>query len=91
MKVFTDSSTAKSIASRKGTGKVRHIEVCQLWVQQEVSNGRMEVVKVKGEHNIADILTKHVDNATMSRHVGYMNAERRKDRHEMNPQGASDR
>ena len=47
LKVFTDSSAAKSISSRKGTGNVRHIEVCQLWIQQEVANHRLEIVKVQ--------------------------------------------
>ena len=28
----TDSSAAKSIASRRGAGRVRHIEVRELWV-----------------------------------------------------------
>ena len=49
LKVYTDSSTARSLANRKGTGRVRHIEVCQLWVQQEVANTRMELIKVNGK------------------------------------------
>ncbi len=30
--VKTDASAAKGIASRKGLGKVRHIDVSQLWL-----------------------------------------------------------
>ena len=33
--VETDSTAAKGIAFRKGLGKVRHIEVCQLWLQEK--------------------------------------------------------
>ena len=33
--VETDSTAAKGIAFRQGIGKVRHIEVCQLWLQQK--------------------------------------------------------
>ena len=90
LKVHTDSSTAKSIANRKGTGKVRHIEVCQLWVHQEVANQRMEIVKVKGINNIADILTNHIDNSTLNRHLEHIYSERRKDRHHLNPHTAKD-
>ena len=42
-------------------GKVRHVEVNQLWVQDKVASGEIEVRKVEGKTNIADPLTKHVD------------------------------
>ena len=90
LKVYTDASTAKSIANRKGTGQVRHIEVCQLWIQQEVANNRIEIIKVKGEDNISDILTKHVENATLTEHIGRIRSERRNDRHALNPKLAKD-
>ena len=90
LQVYTDSSTAKSVANRKGTGKIRHIEVCQLWVQQEVANNRMEVVKVTGENNIADILTTHVDHGTLTKHIENIRMERRNDRHPLNPRVAKD-
>ena len=35
----TDSSAAKSIASRRGAGRVRHVEVRELWVQDRVAKG----------------------------------------------------
>eukprot|EP00969_Alexandrium_andersonii_P324983 14359551-Alexandrium_andersonii.AAC.1 len=56
----TDSAAAKGIASRKGLGKVRHIEVCQLWLQEKVPEGRIGLIKVKGTENPADIRTMHV-------------------------------
>ena len=31
--VNTDASAAKGIASRRGLGKIRHIELSQLWLQ----------------------------------------------------------
>ena len=46
--VMTDSSAAKGMASRKGLGKVRHVEVNQLWVQQKVGSGEIELRKVEG-------------------------------------------
>lgn len=57
--IATDSSAAKGIGSRRGLGKVRHIELSELWVQDQVSRGRIELVKIKGEDNFSDSLTKH--------------------------------
>ena len=61
IQVNTDSSAAKSMAMRKGAGRVRHIEVRELWVQDRVAKGELQIFKVKGEFNVADGLTKHVE------------------------------
>ena len=90
LQVFTDSSAAKGICARRGHGKVRHIDVCQLWVHQEVHKNTITTAKVKADNNIADILTKHVPRHTLQRHVNHMKMERRKDRHEINPTMAQD-
>ena len=37
----TDASAAKGIASRRGLGKVRHIDVSQLWLQDRVNKGEI--------------------------------------------------
>ena len=55
----TDSSAAKGIASRRGLGKVRHIELCELWLQDQVARGRIVVSKIRGDDNFSDSLTKH--------------------------------
>ena len=55
----TDSSAAKAYASRRGAGRVRHIEVRWLWLQQAVADGRFRLVKLLGTSNPADILTKY--------------------------------
>ena len=34
--MYTDSSAAKSFASRKGLDKMRHIELKELWLQEAV-------------------------------------------------------
>ena len=59
LRVKTDASVAKSLASRRALGGIRHIEVNQLWLQEKVNNGDMEIEKVKGEINRADALTKY--------------------------------
>ena len=42
---WADSTTAKAIATRIGLGKVRHMEVKYLWVQQAMKDKRFEVKK----------------------------------------------
>ena len=58
VRVWVDSSTAKSIAERIGLGKVRHMDVRYLWLQEVRRGGRVKIVKIKGEDNPADIMTK---------------------------------
>ena len=53
----TDSSSAKSFASRRGLGKARHIQTRILWLQQAVVERRVIVKKVAGAGNPADLLT----------------------------------
>ena len=53
-----DSSAAKSIASRVGLGKVRHLKVKYFWIQDMVKTKRVQLRKVPGTENPADNLTK---------------------------------
>ena len=59
LRVWTDSSAALGICSRQGLGKLRHLDTHTLWVQQAVRSGRLQLKKVPGESNPADLLTKH--------------------------------
>ena len=61
IQVNTDSSAAKSMVMRKGAGRVRHIEVRELWVQDRVAKGELQIFKGNGEFNVTDVLTKHVE------------------------------
>ena len=56
--VHTDSTAAKSMCSRRGLGKCRHMETKFLWLQQTVRRGKITVKKVDGPKNPADMLTK---------------------------------
>ena len=53
-----DSSAAKSFVRRRGPGKKRHIEVRNLWLQKDLTEGRLVVKKVVGVENPADLMTK---------------------------------
>ena len=54
----TDSSAAKSFISRQGFGKMKHIEIRDMWLQKEVRDGKVEVAKIPGTSNPADLMTK---------------------------------
>ncbi len=58
VQVNTGSTATKNILSRSGAGRVRHIEVQEQWVQDRVAKGELVIVEVKGESNVADMLTK---------------------------------
>eukprot|EP00973_Karenia_brevis_P075369 10471151-Karenia_brevis.AAC.1 len=38
----TDSSAAKSFVCRRDLGKMRHLEIRDLWLQKEVHDGRLK-------------------------------------------------
>ena len=58
LRLHTDSSGAKSIANRVGCGRLRHMEARGLWLQQQVKGKELEVWKVAGQNNVADLGTK---------------------------------
>ena len=43
---------------RRGLGKLRHLELKWLWVQDAVKEGRVKLKTVRGTENVADHLTK---------------------------------
>ena len=48
LEIMTDATAAKGIASRRGLGRTRHIDVHYLWVQERVGNGDIALKKVWG-------------------------------------------
>ena len=68
--LFTDSSAARGIIHRAGLGKLRHLETGYLWLQAAVKNKRLQVRKVPGKDNPADLFTKHLAAAEMWKHLG---------------------
>ena len=65
--IWTDSAAAKACVSTRGLGRMRHLEVKDLWMQGLVRDGRLRVAKVRGDRNPADVLTKYLDRATVIR------------------------
>ena len=63
--ISTDSTAAKGICNRMGLGKVRHIDVHMLWIQDRVKNGDIIIKKINGKLNISDGLTKYMPSNNM--------------------------
>ena len=63
LRAWTDSTATIGICSRSGLGKLRHIDTQCLWLQSKVRTGAVELRKVKGTENPADLFTKHLTNA----------------------------
>jgi hypothetical protein len=67
--IHADSSAAIGICRRSGIGRVRHLAVSQLWVQERLRAGSFSLHKVAGDSNPADIFTKMVARALLDRHL----------------------
>jgi hypothetical protein len=55
------------MCSRSGVGKVRHIQLRWLWIQDAVREKTVTLRKIKGTENCADMGTKALDGTTHQR------------------------
>ena len=69
LKVMSDASAAIGISRRRGLGKVRHLAVADLWMQDRIRKGDFVLEKVAGAGNPADMLTKHVPRDVLNKHM----------------------
>jgi len=60
IEIQLDASSAIAIGNRHGLGKVRHMEVKYLWLQQLVATKHVRLVKVRGTEHPPDMGTKHL-------------------------------
>ena len=67
--VWGDASAALGIIHRRGLGKMRHIDIGLLWIQQAAAEQRLKYAKVLGKDNPADLYTKFLDATTNESHV----------------------
>ena len=67
--VHTDASAAIGIVRRAGLGKLWHLNVRYLWLQDQVQQEAIGLQKVAGADNPADLVTKHLNAEAMKRHM----------------------
>ena len=58
--LYLDSSAALAVVERKGNGKLRHVRVGHLWIQERAESEEISCHKVRGEANPADLMTKYL-------------------------------
>jgi hypothetical protein len=67
--LLSDSSAARAFASRRGLGRMRHMETRMLWLQAEVQQQRIQLDKVLGKENPADLMTKYLSENEIREHL----------------------
>ena len=74
--VYADSSAALAIANRKGAGKLRHINISTLWIQEKQDCHQVELREVLGTINPADLMTKYLTRTVIDTHLQFMSHQR---------------
>ena len=62
--VHVDSTAALGVIRRRGNGRMRHVRVGQLWIQERESE-ELKVQGVDGKVNLGDLLAEHVPKKTL--------------------------
>ena len=76
-RVYVDSTAAIAVTQRKGNGKLRHVKVGMLWIQEKVEDGELAVNKILGTENPADVLTKNLSGKKIEAIMERINQEAR--------------
>ena len=77
LELLTDSSAAKGIVMRNGAGRVKHLDIKSLWIQEREARGDLRVKKVPRLANWSDLLTHHWSEQEGRRHLDGMAVHRR--------------
>ena len=83
--IKSDAVAAIGMVKRQGLGRIRHLAVADLWIQQKAKNGEVHFKKLDGSKNVSDILTKPVETEVLDRHMASMGFEFRSGRNEHTP------
>ena len=81
--VWMDATAGIAIGSRRGLGKVKHIDTVFLWAQEVVNSKRVSVGKKDTTEMLADCLTKPVPWPTLERLLRAMGYEFQEGKHEL--------
>ena len=75
VRIATDSSACKGICGRTGIGKLKHLDVQLLWLQDAVRREHVSLVKVRGDKNPADLMTKHLGSQLIATNLARLGFE----------------
>ncbi len=69
MVVYADSNAALGVVRRKGAGKLRHVKVGMLWLQDVKEESDVKFGKIDGKRNPADLMTKNMSGPSIDQHL----------------------
>jgi hypothetical protein len=87
IELLMDSSAGKIMAVRRGKGRVRHLEVRQLYLQRLTNIGRVKALKCRGDTNVADVGTKPIERKCIGQFMECLGVENSKDESVVNHLG----
>ena len=77
LQLLTDASAARGIVLRQGAGKVKHLDVKTLWIQERANRSDLYIDKIPRLQNWSDLLTHHWTEQEGDRHLTGMGVWRR--------------
>ena len=80
VRLHIDAAAALGILERQGVGRVRHLDIGVLWLQEHQLMRLVELTKVLGIENPADLMTKHLDQKLVNQYTALLNYEFRQGR-----------
>ena len=73
-----DAQATEHIFHRQGIGKLKHIDLAYLWVQEEIRSQRLRVCRARERRNVADLGTKPLSKTVTAKHcltLGHANMD----------------
>ena len=73
-----DAKATEHILHRQGIGKLKHLDVAYLWVQDEIRSQRLRARRVRSEECVAELGTKPLSKTVIAKHcltLGYMSMD----------------
>ena len=58
LQVASDSASGLAVCRKRGVGRMKHLSIRQLWIQDALRNNEVVLRKITTEENVADSLTK---------------------------------
>jgi hypothetical protein len=68
LRIWCDSSSARAFVNRSGLGRMKHIELKWLWVQDALQRKRFSLHPIASAENVADLWTKALDRTSHEKH-----------------------
>ena len=75
LRVLNDNTSAVKLCFKKGIGRLKHIDVRCMWLQDAVRSGDLTIQAIRGVDNPADLLTKPLENKRfrdLARKIGFV-------------------